>query len=91
MTNFEIRHQPEEELFYVLLDDGQRAYLKYRRSGDKSATSAVDLWSTFVPDSYRGKGLGAQIVEQGFRWAEAENLHIYTSCWYAAKKMQGRS
>lgn len=91
MSNYKIQHQPEQDLFYVQLEDGQRAFLKYRRSGDKSASSEVDFWSTFVPDSYRSKGLAAQLVEHGFKWAEDNGLHINTSCWYAAKKMEQRA
>lgn len=91
MTNFEIKHQPEEQLFYVHLEDGQRAFLKYRRSGDKSAASEVDFWSAFVPESYRGKGLAAQLVDHGFQWAEEQGLHISASCWYAAKRMEQRA
>ncbi|RBP49115.1 GNAT family N-acetyltransferase [Arenicella xantha] len=90
MSNYKIEHQPEESLFYVQLDDGQRAFLKYHRSGDKSASSEVDFWSTFVPDSHRSLGLAAELVEHGFAWAEKNGLHINTSCWYAAKKMEQR-
>lgn len=90
MTNFEIQHQPEEQLFYIALEDGQRAFLKYRRSGNKSALAEVDFWSTFVPESYRAKGLADQLVSHGFQWADEEGLHIKTSCWYAAKKIAKR-
>lgn len=91
MIDFEIKHQTEEQLFYVHLDDGQRAFLKYRFSDDKSASSVVDFWSTFVPDSYRGKGLAAKLVQAGFAWAEHEGMHVKASCWYAAKKLTQQS
>ena len=91
MTDVEIKHQPEEQLFYVHLEDGQRAFLKYRYSDDKSASSVVDFWSTFVPDSYRGNGLAAKLVQTGFEWAEKEGMHIKTSCWYASKKLTQQS
>jgi len=91
MSDYQIEHQAEQQLFYVLLEDGQRAFLKYRRSGEKSAMAHVDFWSTFVPDSHRGRGLAAELVEHGFRWAESEGLHIKTSCWYAAKKLERRA
>ena len=54
MLDYQIQHQPEESLFYIHLDDGQRAFLKYRRSGAESAKAMVDFYSTFVPDAYRG-------------------------------------
>ncbi len=91
VTKFEIEHQPEEGLFYVNIEGGQRAFLKYRRLGNRAAQSAVDFWSTFVPESHRGSGLASQLVEHGFAWAEKNGLHIETSCWYAGKVLQRRA
>lgn len=90
MTDYQIEHQENEDLFYVALEDGQRAYLKYRHSGLESAVSQVDFWSTFVPDSHRGKGLAAQLVEHGFAWADEQGLYIISSCWYASRKLEKR-
>jgi len=90
MESFEIQHQPEESLFFVYLEDGQRAFLKYRRSGLESAEAQVDFYSTFVPDAFRSKGLAAKLVNHAFEWADEQKLHINTSCWYAAKKFERR-
>jgi len=90
MTEYEILHQEEENLFYACLDGGQRAYLKYRRSGVESAVAQVDFWSTFVPDSHRGQGLAYQLVKHGFDWADENKLHINASCWYAADLLKKR-
>ncbi len=90
MSDYEIQHQTEESLFFVHLEDGQRAFVKYRRSGSESAASQVDFFSTFVPDSHRGKGLAGKLVDHAFAWAESEKLHIISSCWYAAKKLERR-
>lgn len=90
MSDYQIQHQPEESLFFVHLEDDQRAFLKYRRSGSESAEAQVDFYSTFVPDEYRSNGLAAKLVEHAFDWADEENLHINTSCWYAAKKLERR-
>lgn len=90
MSEYQIHHQPEESLFYIHLEDGQRAFLKYRRSGNESATAMVDFYSTFVPDEYRGKTLASKLVDHGFAWAQEHGLHINTSCWYAAKKIERR-
>jgi len=82
-AKYEILHQPEEGLFYVTLDEGQRAFIKY----EKLANAAeVDFFSTFVPDSYRGQGLAALLVEHGFSWAKKQQLSIKASCWYAEIK-----
>jgi len=91
MSEYEIQHQESEDLFFVCLEDGQRAYLKYRHSGLESAVAQVDFWSTFVPDSHRGKGLAARMVEKGFEWADQQGLHIEASCWYAKLKLEKRN
>ena len=91
MTEFEIQHQESENLFFVRLDGGQRAYLKYQHSGGESAVAQVDFFSTFVPDSHRGTGLAGQLVKAGFEWAEKENLHVVASCWYVKKKLDKRA
>ena len=91
MPEYKIEHQDEESLFFVQLEDGQRAFVKYRRSGLESAQPQVDFFSTFVPDSHRGKGLASMLVEHVFAWADSENLHITSSCWYAAKKLERRN
>ncbi len=80
---YEILHQPEEELFYVHLDEGQRAFIKYQKVAN---ASEVDFFSTFVPDSHRGQGLAAHLVEHGFAWAQEQQLSIKASCWYAEIK-----
>lgn len=91
MPDYQIEHQVEESLFFVHLEDGQRAFVKYRRSGLESAEPQVDFYSTFVPDSHRGKGLAGKLVDHVFAWADQEKLHINSSCWYAAKKLERRN
>jgi len=54
------------------------------------AGSEVDFYTTFVPDSLRGQGIAAQLVESGFAWADEQGLKIKASCWYAAKKLERR-
>lgn len=88
MSNDSIEHQQE---FFVPLEEAQRAYVRYRFVESDSAQSAVDFYSTYVPSSHRGKGLAADLVEQGFVWAEQHNFLIITSCWYADKKFQARN
>lgn len=90
MPDYQVLHQPEESLFYVHLDDGQRAFVKYRRSGTESAKAMVDFYSTFVPDAYRGQALAGKLIDHAFAWADENELHINTSCWYAAKKLERR-
>lgn len=84
-SKYKILHQAEECIFYLTLNEGQRAFLKYKKSQN---ASEVDFFSTFVPDSHRGKGLASLLVEHGFAWANEQQLSIKTSCWYAELKRQ---
>lgn len=88
MSTHSIDHQQE---FFVALENGQRAYVRYRFVDSELTQHAVDFYSTYVPESHRGKGLAADLVEQGFVWAEQRNFLIITSCWYAEKKFQARN
>ncbi len=83
--SFDILHQEQEDLFYIPLEDGQRAFIKYRHTAN---TSGVDFYSTFVPSDYRGKGLAAKLVKHAFAWADSQSLDIKASCWYADKMRQ---
>lgn len=84
MSNYPILHEVDQELFYMELEDDQKAYVKYRRLGNLR----VDFYSTLVPTTHRSQGLAAELVEAGFQWAKAEGLKIEASCWYAAKRLK---
>ena len=84
MSKYPIKHEVDQELFYMELEDDQKAYVKYKRLGNLR----VDFYSTLVPTTHRGQGLAAQLVAAGFDWAKAEGLKIEASCWYAAKKLE---
>ena len=90
MTDYQIEHLEEESLFYIVLETEQRAYLKYRRSEIGPAVIQIDIWSTFVPESHRGKGLAERLVEHSFSWVEKQGFNITSSCWYATKLLQKR-
>lgn len=74
-----IHHDQEAKRFYIVFDSGEKAELKYRLQED----NGIDFYSTFVPNTERGKGLAAKLVQHGFAWAKEQGLTIYASCWYA--------
>ena len=79
-------HDKEGKEFYINLQDGQRAYIRYRiQDGEQ-----VDFYTTFVPDTHRGRGVAGVLVDSAFNWAEQQQMKIKTSCWYAEKKMAQR-
>lgn len=74
-----IEHNKDAKRFFLDLEGGADAELKYRLVGD----SSVDFYSTFVPNTHRGKGLGTKLVNAGIAWAKENNLEMHASCWYA--------
>jgi len=105
--NIEIKHDAEQQLFYIDLPielkndqpSEDQALIRYRLSVTNGSTASgtdedkvvVNFYSTFVPDSHRGKGLAALLVEHGFLWAEKNSYQIEASCWYAAKNLDQRT
>ena len=74
-----IEHNKETKRFYLELKGGVDAELKYRLIGG----SSVDFYSTFVPNTHRGRGLASKLVQAAITWAEKNNLNMHASCWYA--------
>jgi predicted GNAT family acetyltransferase len=91
MNDFTVKHQVDEELFYIELSGTARAFIKYRILESLSDGGQVDFYSTFVPEEYRAQGLAAKLVQSAFAWADSENLTIKASCWYANKILQERN
>ena len=74
-----IQHNKETKRFFVELEGGVDAELKYRIIG----SSNVDFYSTFVPNTHRGKGLGSKLVKASVAWAKENDYDMHASCWYA--------
>ncbi len=75
----EVLHDESGHRFYVTLEGGQEAILRYRRQGD-----SLDFYHTYVPPSVREKGLAERVVEYGFRYAQAQGLKVIPSCPYVS-------
>ena len=57
--------------------DGYEACLMYRlRGGD------IDLYHTYVPEVFRGKGLAERLCQAAFEYAKAAGLTVIPSCSY---------
>ena len=79
MTDIAIKHQAEQQLFVIEIDNNQ-AVLEYGLQGDH-----VDFSRTYVPEALRGKGLAERLVRHGLLWAQAQQYQITASCWYVKK------
>ena len=77
----EIRHDEAGGRFYIPLEGGLEATLRYRRTG-----AALDFYQTDVPLESRERGLAEQLVETAFRYAQTNNLKVIPTCSYVSEK-----
>uniref|UniRef100_UPI0037E996AD protein NATD1-like n=1 Tax=Semicossyphus pulcher TaxID=241346 RepID=UPI0037E996AD len=57
------------------------AVLLYRFTGEQE----VDLMSTYVPETFRGRGVAALLSQAAMDFVVEENLKAHISCWYIKK------
>lgn len=78
MTEPTVSHHPEQQRFSVILD-GQEACLQYRQVGQ-----ALDFYRTYVPESFRGRGIAERLCKAAFEFAKQQGLMVIPSCSYIA-------
>ncbi len=71
-----VTHDQAGHRFCVTLQ-GYEACLMYRCS-DKE----VDLYHTYVPEVFRGRGIAEQLCKAAFEYAKANSLTVIPSCSY---------
>lgn len=74
-----VEHNPAEHCFVASLPEGD-AVLSYRIVAKK----LMDIQSTYVPSSARGRGVGAALVKQALGFAREKGYSVRPSCWYVA-------
>ncbi|KAL0993347.1 hypothetical protein UPYG_G00106440 [Umbra pygmaea] len=82
-----VKHDRPNFRFSICLDvDGKQdsAVLHYKFTGEKE----VDLLSTDVPESFRGKGVAALLSKAAMDFLMEENLKASISCWYIKKYVE---
>lgn len=57
------------------------AVVRYSKPRD----GVLDLYSTFVPNDLRGKGLAEDLVQQVLQHVREHQLKVIPSCWYVAR------
>jgi len=75
----EIIHDAEMQKFYVIVD-GLESHLQYVQN-----KNVLNLNHTYVPNSLRGKGIAAKLVEAALAYVKDNNLKIIPSCSYVAE------
>ncbi len=71
-----IEHDAAASRFVVKLQ-GYEATLMYRRTGNE-----LDLYHTYVPEVFRGRGVAEQLCKAAFEHAQANRLTVLPSCSY---------
>ena len=71
-----VQHDETAGRFAIRLQ-GAEAFLSYRRSGQ-----AIDLYHTYVPEVFRGRGLAEHLCRAAFEYAKANRLTVIPSCPY---------
>lgn len=77
--DYKIKHDKKNHKFTITIDDSE-SYLSYRMQGKE----AINFYSTYVPRELRGKGIAAQLVEEGLQFAVKNNLRVIPSCSYVS-------
>jgi predicted GNAT family acetyltransferase len=72
-----VEHNLAHHRFLARLPEGD-AVLTYRLT----ATGALDIRSTYVPPTARGRGIGGALVEAALTHARAEGRTVIPTCWY---------
>jgi hypothetical protein len=75
--NDEVKHSKEKQLFFIVVGK-QRAELHYFMETE----SVMNVMSTYVPDSLRGKGIAGKLVEECLHYAKENSYRIIPSCSY---------
>lgn len=78
MKNISIQHDPEAQKFFLALEENE-GYLLYKEEGD-----ILDLYSTYVPDAFRGEGIAGKLVEAALDHARSNGYQVRPTCPYVA-------
>ena len=71
-----VQHDRESQRFCVKLY-GYEACLMYSQQGKE-----VDLYHTYVPEVFRGRGIAEKLCKAAFEHAKKGNLQVVPSCSY---------
>ena len=79
-----IQHDETAHRFRVSLE-GYEACLMYRRTAQD-----IDLYHTYVPEAFRGRGVADQLCKAAFEYAKAKRLTVVPSCSYISEAYMKR-
>ena len=74
-----IEHDAAAKRFRAALQ-GYEAVLMYRTAGQD-----IDLYHTYVPEVFRGRGIAEKLCKAAFEHAKANGLSVIPSCSYISE------
>ncbi|TGK07828.1 N-acetyltransferase [Leptospira semungkisensis] len=72
-----VEHDTSARKFF-LIEEGREAHLMYREIG----ANVWDLYHTFVPSEFRGKGIASQLADKALSEARKSGKKIIPNCSY---------
>ena len=75
-TDVPVTHDSHGQRFCVKLQ-GYEACLMYRQHAKE-----IELYHTYVPEIFRGRGIAETLCHAGFEYAKANGLTVIPSCSY---------
>ena len=73
----EVTHDTENKKFFVIME-GKECYLRYHMRDNNK----IDLYYSYVPYDFRGRGIALEIVKAAFNYAREINLIVVPTCPY---------
>jgi predicted GNAT family acetyltransferase len=75
-VQLDIRHEPERSRFVVEVE-GTTSWVRYA-----VAPGTLDLLSTFVHPTGRGRFIGERLVKRALDWAQGNGWQVIPTCWF---------
>jgi predicted GNAT family acetyltransferase len=69
---------------FVIREQDQEAVLEYR----SLPSGEIELYRTFVPEAFRGRGLAAVLVESALAFAGDKGLGVIPACSYVKRYLE---
>jgi predicted GNAT family acetyltransferase len=79
-TGSEVRHDPEQDRYELLVGGEVVAVADYRDDGDR-----VVMHHTYTEPHHRGNGYAAQVVEGALDDLRSRGRKIVPTCWFVAE------
>lgn len=81
-----VTHSKTEEMFSISVPGHETAFLRYRYL--QTDPRAVEMFTTVVPPSLGGRGVGKLLADDAFNWALDNDIKMKLTCWYLSGYLQ---